>query len=555
MHLFGLITTARSADYTATAIRSLLAHTPRPETAGIVLIDNDGVYTLPPDIPSAAVTVDRPAAPRSFAANANVLLAYAREAGADLVLLNNDLVFTPGWFEPFMSERRTLLAPMSNADVPHRTARLHLQPVMALDDYLGREADLEIIAERHRATHAGYRTVPAVPYFCIRIPRAVHDIVGDFDERFGPGGGEDRDYTVRAWIAGIPQQVACASLVLHFQGRSTWRGGEATEAREAREAAYLGAFEHKWGAALTHAFIHGHWNLLRHDARYAGLLARQDYAALVRALRSRPAVDTLIARQRASRFGAVICLYEDDTWLEAAVESAYDACERVWLLVGDAPWNGDPTDQSALLARVASLADPQGKCRLVRGHWPDEAAQRNAGLALVAEAGLDYCLVLDADEVYEPAQLARAMAIARENPQVDCWRVPCLTYWKSHRYRIDPPEQVAAAMFVRVGSGRFVENRVFDAGRHMPFPADIVVCHHMSYARTDEQVLRKVTTFGHARDVVPGWFDNVWRRWDHDPTLENLNPCWPAAYRRAIEQPSAALPTPLQRRLPALAGV
>ena len=100
---------------------------------------------------------------------------------------------------------------------------------------------------------------------------------------------------------------------------------------------------------------------------------------------------------------------------------------------------------------------------------------------------------------------------------------------------------------MRVGSGAFVENRSFQAPRHVLLPLATAAFHHMSYARTDAQILRKITTFGHAKDVVPGWFENVWRKWDEDRSLQNLNPCWPGAYHRVIEQPVTALPPVLQQ--------
>ena len=52
---------------------------------------------------------------------------------------------------------------------------------------------------------------------------------------------------------------------------------------------------------------------------------------------------------------------------------------------------------------------------------------------------------------------------------------------------------------------------------------------------------------GHAHQVVPGWYENVWRKWDTNRSLENLNPCWPAAYRRIVEQPYETLPAVVQR--------
>jgi hypothetical protein len=439
------------------------------------------------------------------------------------------------------------MSPMSNAQVGYRHDSFTTQPAMDLAEYVGHERDVETIAERHRAKCTGYRVVSSVAFFCIKIPRSVYEVVGDFDERFGKGGAEDRDYAVRAWIAGIPQEFANASFVLHFQGRSTWRGPETQLEQHERNTFYMRAFEGKWGPALSYAFLRGDWNLFRSDARLARLLERGDFTPVVRQLRSRPSIDAFVARQRAARFGAVCCVYDDDSWLAPTIESVYDACETIWFLVSDTPWHGEATDQTAVIERIRALPDPAQKIRIVQGRWPDEASQRNEGLRVVAEAGLEYCFVLDADEIYDPAQLQRAMTVARENPHVDCWRLSCFTYWKSYRYRVDPPERITAAVFVRPGTGHFVENRTFEAERCVSLPIETAAFHHMSYARTDEQILRKITTFGHAKDVVPGWYDNVWRKWDGDRSLQNLNPCWPGAYQRVVEQSYDALPPAVQR--------
>jgi GT2 family glycosyltransferase len=542
-----MVTTAASREYTPVALRSFFAHTPLVEGDCFLLIDNDGGFVLPDDLPPHLITVVRPDAPRGFAGNGNVLLAEARARGADLVFLNNDLVFTSGWLAPLVADRRALLSPVSNAQVAGAADGFVTQPTLDLEDYTGHEAQLERIAADRRASARGYQVTPSAAFFCIRIPRAVYEAVGTFDETFGAGGGEDRDYTVRAWLAGIPAEFALSSYVLHFQGRSTWRGAETPEARAARDARYTAAFQRKWGAALTYAFLGGDWNLFRSDPPLARMLDAGDYPALVRRLRSRPTLDGFIRRQQRARFAAVCCLYDDDSWLPAAVESVYDACASIWLLVGERPWNAAPTDQTALLARVGALPDPARKIRVVRGDWPNEATQRNAGLDLVREAGADYCFILDADEIYDPRQLRQAMALVRQNPQVDCWRASCLTYWKSYRYRIDPPEAVTAAVFVRTGAGRFVDNRTCAAACYATLPPETLLFHHMSYARTDEQVSRKISTFGHAHEIVPGWYENVWRRWDTNRSLENLNPCWPAAYRRTVEQSYEALPPALRR--------
>ncbi len=537
-----MITTTASRHYTCAALRSFFACTPHHLIDDFILIDNDGDFVLPQNLPCDRITVFRPASPQSFARNANECLARARERGADLFLLNNDLVFTAGWLEPMLADRRALLSPLTNAQVAHSAGALSTRPEMDLADYIGHEADLEVIAQRHRARYQGFQIVSSVAFFCIKIPRSVYEVVGDFDEQFGKGGAEDRDYAVRAWLAGIRQKFVLGSYVLHFQGKSTWRGPETPEQCQQRNEQYTRAFQNKWGPALTYAFLGGDWNLFRSDPALAEWLARGSFTPVVKYLQSQPALTAFLERQQRARFAAVCCVYDDDTWLAPAIESIYDACESIWFLVSETPWHGEASDQAAIVDRIRGLADPAQKIRIVRGRWSDEATQRNEGLRLVAEAGAEYCMVIDADEIYDTAQLRAAMTLVRQNPRVDCWRVSCFTYWKSSRYRVDPPEATPFAVFVRTGTGRFVDNREYQADRQVAMPQETLMCHHMSYARSNAQVLRKITTFGHARQVVPGWYENVWRKWDEDRSLENLNPCWPTAYRRIVEQPLDALP-------------
>ena len=57
------------------------------------------------------------------------------------------------------------------------------------------------------------------------------------------------------------------------------------------------------------------------------------------------------------------------------------------------------------------------------------------------------------------------------------------------------------------------------------------------------EIKRKMETFAHAPAVVSNWYENVWLAWDNNHNLENLNPCWPAAYRRAVEISETNLPS------------
>lgn len=140
------------------------------------------------------------------------------------------------------------------------------------------------------------------------------------------------------------------------------------------------------------------------------------------------------------------------------------------------------------------------------------------------------------------------MEVACAASDVEAWRISNITYWKSYRYKIEPPEPFTVTVFVRLVGVSFVDMRTTDAQRVRCFSPKLAVCHHLSYARTDQEVLNKITRFSHCNDIREDWFTDVWQGWDHNHQMEHLHPVVPAAYRRAVPQDPKQYP-PVLRKL------
>jgi hypothetical protein len=248
------------------------------------------------------------------------------------------------------------------------------------------------------------------------------------------------------------------------------------------------------------------------------------------------------------RFAGVCCVYDDERWLPFMLESVYSEVGKLYFLVGDAPWNGEQTSNAATLGIISGFPDPDRKIEIIRGGWGSETEQRAVGLELCRQAGFEYCFVVDADEIYDPKVLRTMMGAALTKPQVGCFYMTCLTYWKTHRFRIDPPEHYKPPVFLRTDLGHFVERRHATAQYVGVIPPNLGVCHHMSYARTDEELQKKLRSFSHAHEIRPGWYEQVWLAWDKNPGMENIHPVYPGAYKRAIPVAVEQLP-PVLRRL------
>jgi GT2 family glycosyltransferase len=248
------------------------------ETDQFFLIDNDQSFGEPTH---PVVQIIRNSAHLGFAANVNQVMRIAREHKADLFFLNNDLIFTPHWLPPLLVRDPVLLSPLSNFQLPYRYGDFECGPVLDLPSYLGHESDLEQIVLQHQATIRGYRSEWKVAFFCIKIPFAVYDSIGFLDEGFGKCGGEDFDYCIRCHQAGFRIMYALDSYVLHFMGKTTWRGGEKAEERQQREKKYFDAFRDKWGSELADLMIAGKGNGLESNEPFVKAWNQGNFQAAI----------------------------------------------------------------------------------------------------------------------------------------------------------------------------------------------------------------------------------------------------------------------------------
>ncbi|RIL05497.1 MAG: hypothetical protein DCC75_11635 [Proteobacteria bacterium] len=542
---YGMVHTAPSSKYTPYALRSFFQYTELKPGDDLFLIDNDGSLE-PGSTASQQLSLLVNAAPKSFAQNINQIMVKAGESKADLVFLNNDIIFTPNWLAPLLTGLPIITNSISNQHARYSAASWKLEPAMDLEEYLGHEHDLLQIAATHAASKHGLRQVLTCPFFCVCIPYQVYSELGAFDESFGKGGAEDRDYSLRAYLRGFGVFLALDSFVLHFMGKSTWRGAESAGETEQRNRQYIERFQEKWGERLTKiAVLNDQIALSELAAQHPQQLKIGAFAPIIQKISAKE--NKAIAEGWRPKVGAVCVIYDDTRWLRQVIEAAYPYCDSFIFLVSNKPWNGEVFDNSSTLGLLESLPDLDGKIEVIRGGWSTETEQRNEGLEILNQRGIDYCLILDADEIYDTKQLAALLELAASKRYVQAWRINLITYWKSPDYRIDPPESFQPVVLAKVGEATFVDKREISPAFSLSVPREICVCHHLSYARSDEEVKRKISSFSHSHQLVDGWYEKVWLGWDENHGLEDLHPCWPTAYKRAVRQPPDSLPAVLRK--------
>lgn len=247
-----MINTKRSQEYTKYALESFFKNTTLYSRDQFFLIDNDKSLNI--SELDSRVNLITNSSPKSFAQNINLILKLALVDCADCMILNNDIIFTKNWTNGLF-QRNCISLPLCNQNVCGHTENFKLNPTMNLEDYLGNEDDLNIIANQITSSYKLSKTPSHIPFYCFFLPYEVISKIGLFDEKFGIAGGEDIDYRLRAKNVGIETQIVTSSYLLHFMGKSTWRGGESEKEIQERNASYIRHFENKWGKDLTRTYL------------------------------------------------------------------------------------------------------------------------------------------------------------------------------------------------------------------------------------------------------------------------------------------------------------
>lgn len=285
MTIYCMVTTKASEHYTVPALKSFIACTKLNGDDQFILIDNDSSVTLPSNFLTSRITLTSNPSPLGFAENMNLGIKMALEDKTNVVLLNNDIIFTPFWNEHFFQNQERIISPLSSREMKYESGSFIATNPMSLDGYIGHESALEEIAQYHRHKYSGFLNVFAVPFFATGIPYPILKKVGLLDEDFGKGGGEDYDFCLRAILEGFLVHYDMSAYILHFGGKSSWSGVESSEDQSIRESKFTSHFQSKWGTRLTDVVLKDYIEQIEQDPEMSKLIADKNYKEVILKLR------------------------------------------------------------------------------------------------------------------------------------------------------------------------------------------------------------------------------------------------------------------------------
>jgi glycosyltransferase involved in cell wall biosynthesis len=260
------------------------------------------------------------------------------------------------------------------------------------------------------------------------------------------------------------------------------------------------------------------------------------------------------------KFGAVYCIYDDHEYLEISVNSIKKFLDKTLFLISDVPWNGKKSDNSKTIEFVKNLCKQNKNFELIQGHWTNEVDQRNFGLEKFYSENIDYYFVIDSDEIYHEQHFKNIINVITQNPSFSAFHIEWNTYWTKRYYVISPREYYKPLIVVKVNNFLFttirhgttnvirtkekvfVENK--DSYNYALIPNHIAICYHLSYARTDDYIKRKLETNSHAPEFISNWYEKTWKTWS--PKKTDLHPVTPNQYKIEIKEKFNILPDELK---------
>jgi len=222
--------------------------------------------------------------------------------------------------------------------------------------------------------------------------------------------------------------------------------------------------------------------------------------------------------------------YREERMIVPFIQHYQNKVDKILVLNSTKPWNG-VNDEKDYTGNIASSLGAD----VIQFNWASEEEQRNAGQDYLSD--YDFVIVLDPDEYFSNDDFSTLLSTLTKTTADALIVEGQFTYWKNgfvaYPYK-DYQQLVAVRPHVR-----FVDKRVVDSG----YEEAPVWLHHFSWAKTDDEVLRKITHYAHANDFnIKDWYENVWLKWK--PGMTDVHPVTPETLHQLIP---ANLPIEIER--------
>ena len=117
-HVFCFVSSKNTEQFSKLALDSFFKNTKLTKDDWFIFINNDNTGSFVNDYPFNAYISNTN--PKSWAANFNQGLEYAKKMKKHFVVITNDIIFTPNWLEPLTQRDDCVLIPSCNINYVYK---------------------------------------------------------------------------------------------------------------------------------------------------------------------------------------------------------------------------------------------------------------------------------------------------------------------------------------------------------------------------------------------------------------------------------------------------
>jgi hypothetical protein len=273
---------------------------------------------------------------------------------------------------------------------------------------------------------------------------------------------------------------------------------------------------------------------------------------------------------------AVYNVLNPEPFFAASLSSVYEFVSGVTVVTRyDRDNYGAAVAPGGLVDLVLSRRlDPERKVNLIVTSEGKEPRSRNRAMAFAgpsprvkslpgAPASIatpDLFWHVDADEVYDPADVVRLLAWV-ERHRAPAYRLELRTYFRTWNWQVEEKGSFVALTRPRFRFGHIrdrypsawvrgwaklalmgvvSEPQALRRTGQLLVPPSVAVCHHGSYVGPRDRIEAKLARSVHKSERVDGWLERVWDAWT--PEMRDLHPTRPDRFPVATHVPTADLP-------------
>ncbi|OQY75512.1 MAG: hypothetical protein B6D44_01200 [Ignavibacteriales bacterium UTCHB2] len=234
------------------------------------------------------------------------------------------------------------------------------------------------------------------------------------------------------------------------------------------------------------------------------------------------------------KFAVMILYFDCEQFILKAIDNCAPFVDKIYILYSELPYskyNINARSNFRNTARLEILKESKyhDNVEIIEGIWETEEDQRNECLQKAKAEGFDFLIVQDADEFYLPEDYKKNIQGMIRNPDYTYYQVPWILFWKNTKYILQYRKHGIKRNVTITDCPVYAVNLRKDvifrrtrilADMDKPYKLD-GLCYHLSWVLSDEEVLRKISTWSHADQVKPDvWYKWKWQAWE--PSTRNI---------------------------------